>query len=574
MDALNHALLVGAVLMFAGILLGGVSARFGLPALLVFLVVGMLGGEDGPGGIVFDDYGTSVLVGNLALAVILLDGGLRTRYATFRVALGPSLSLATVGVLITAGLLGASAAWLLGVDWRLGLLLGAVVGSTDAAAVFSLLRAGGVRLNDRVAAALELESGLNDPMAVFLTLTLVAVLSGQMTEPATALPLALFMQFGLGLAAGVGFGRAIGWVQDHARVGEGLQALLLASAGVLVFALTNALGGSGFLAVYLVGLTVGNRERPVGEGALRAMDGLAWLAQSGMFLLLGLLVAPREGLAVAGPALLLAGILMLVARPLAVWLTLLPFRFAAREVAFIAWVGLRGAVPIVLALFPLLAGLEGAELVFNITFYVVLLSLLLQGTSLAWVARRLKVCVPPRPEPFSSVPLDTGAGEAFALVQYRVLPESRAAGHVPATLRLPERCEAVAVFRGGLRFTDLAALRLEVGDIVSLLAPAAFSERLAEWFRSDTGPFAAREVYGDFTLDAGARVADVVSFYNAGEVPAPLAAATLAEALERLLHHRAVEGDEVVIGNLHLTVREMVNGEIRKVGLKLLRPAE
>ncbi len=409
LDFLALPLLTASALLLLSLVAGLFSARLGFSFLLVFLVAGMLLGENGPGGVVFEDFRLAFWVGNVALAVILLDGGLRTRYATFRTGLRPSLLLATAGVAVSAALTGLGAWLLLDLDWRLALLLGAIVGSTDAAAVFSLLQTSGVRLNERVASTLEIESGLNDPMAVFLTLALIGLAMTPDTGAARlgwAPLLALVQQFGWGLMLGGGLGWALAdglrLLARLTRPGSGVRALLLLSAGMAVFALTTWVGGSGFLAVYIFGLVVGNRARGSVAPALQAMDGYAWMAQAGMFLLLGLLVTPTEALRTLLPALGVAAVLMLVARPLAVWLCLLPFRFPPREVAFIAWVGLRGAVPIVLAVFPVMAGVDGAKTFFNVAFVVVLASLLLQGTTLPWAARRTGVALPDRDDPVAA----------------------------------------------------------------------------------------------------------------------------------------------------------------------------
>ena len=353
MESLNVFLLIGTGLMFVGLLLGTLSARIGVPSLLVFLVVGMVAGEDGIGGIQFDDFSLAYVVSNIALAIILLDGGLRTRLTTFRLALKPALSLATVGVMLSASLVGAFATWLMDVDWRLGLLLGGIIGSTDAAAVFNVVKGAGVTINERVASTLEIESGLNDPMAIFITLMLVGVMMNPEVSFGWEMLITLIQQFGLGMLLGLGLGALLSEILLRARSNEGLHALLLCSGGAMVFATTNLAGGSGFLAVYLAGLVAGNRRGGTGDNVLRSMDSLAWLAQSGMFLMLGLLVTPSEligdGLI---NALLVALFLMVVARPLSVWVSLLPFRFKWREKLFISWTGLRGAVPIVLAVFP------------------------------------------------------------------------------------------------------------------------------------------------------------------------------------------------------------------------------
>lgn len=403
LDFLTLPLLAAAGLVFISVLAGVFSARAGFSFLLVFLLVGVLAGEDGPGGLVFDDFRLSFWVGNVALAVILLDGGLRTDFDTFRTGLKPSLWLATVGVVVCAGLTGAAAHWLLDLSWPLALLVGAIVGSTDAAAVFSLLKSSGVRLNERVAATLEIESGMNDPMAVYLTLTCIGVaLAVAAGGPSTVGPMevlrSLLLQFGwgaaLGLAAGIGMAELLKRLGRGEDGGGGIRALLLVSAGLTVFAGVTWLGGSGFLAVYAMGVIIGNRARRLVRSSLSAMDGYAWLSQAGMFLLLGLLVTPTRLLETLWPALSVSMVLMLIARPLSVWLCLAPMRFARNEIAFISWVGLRGAVPIVLAVFPVMAGIPGAQTYFNVAFVVVLASLLLQGSTIAWSARRLGVTLP------------------------------------------------------------------------------------------------------------------------------------------------------------------------------------
>ncbi len=404
MDFVNLPLLGAAALVFTSVLAGLFSARIGFSFLLVFLFAGVLAGEDGPGGYRFDDFRLSFWVGNLALAIILLDGGMRTAVSTFRTGLRPASVLATLGVLVCAAITAVGGVLFAGLDWGQAFLLGAIVGSTDAAAVFALLTRSGVTLNERVAATLEIESGVNDPMAVYLTLAFIALLAAAGAADAGGWQQGLWIivqgfaqQFGWGLVLGVvsGFGMAVLLRRVAARdVGGGVLALLIGAAGLTVFAAAGLLGGSGFLAVYLFGLIVANRAADAVKPTLAAMDGYAWLAQAGMFLLLGLLVTPSSMGPSLLPGLAVAAVLVFVARPAAVWLCLWPFRFTPAETWFISWVGLRGAVPIVLALFPLLAGTPQAGLLFNIAFVVVLASLLVQGTTIGWAARRLGVALP------------------------------------------------------------------------------------------------------------------------------------------------------------------------------------
>jgi cell volume regulation protein A len=400
MHSFNLLLLAGGLLVFISLLAGFLSTRLGLSFLLVFLVAGMLVGVDGPGGVRFDDSQLAAWVGSSALAVILLEGGIGTSMKTFRTGLKPASLLASFGVLITAAVVGAAAMSVMHVDWRYGLLLGAIVGSTDAAAVFSLLRQSGLKLNERLSATLELESGMNDPMAVFLVLTMVEVIKAEAGAMDVLLLLARQVGFGALFGAAGGFGAA--WllkkVTARAEVPSlhgGMLSLIVLSAGIAVFAGCSLVDGSGFLAVYLFGLIVRERAEEAAHAASSALDGFAWAAQASLFLLLGLLVAPHQMLEWAGPSIAIALVLMFVARPLAVWLCLKPLKFSHRECAFIGWVGLRGAVPIVLALFPLLAQIPDSWKFFNVAFVVVMLSLLMQGTTLQFAARRLGVVEAP-----------------------------------------------------------------------------------------------------------------------------------------------------------------------------------
>ena len=334
MDGINSLFLLTGLLLFLSVISTTLSARLGLPLLLMFLGVGMLAGEEGIGGIQFDSFVTATLIGQLALAVILLDGGLRTSMESFRIALKPAAVLASWGVIATVALLGAFATFYMGLDWRFGILMAAIVGSTDAGAVFSLLRNSGVRLNQRVQATLEIESGANDPMAIFLVTALIALTMQPEKAGVGAFLLMLVQQMGFGMAMGYVGGRVLARMVRRLHLAEGLYALLIVSGGLLVFAFTNLIGGSGFLAVYLAGILVGNRRSHATEHVLRVMDGLAWLAQASMFVVLGLLVTPTRLLEHGLDALVIAAFLMLVARPLAVWSSIWKFGYSRRELAY------------------------------------------------------------------------------------------------------------------------------------------------------------------------------------------------------------------------------------------------
>ncbi|MCF8206853.1 MAG: potassium/proton antiporter [Methylotenera sp.] len=406
--AAGPELLTAAVAALVLVAIAGAlyTHRFGLSHLLVFMAVGMLTGVDGPLGMPFDNHRLAVNVGNLALALILFDGGLRTRWVDVRRGMWPAGLLATVGVAVTALIVAGLARAVLGVSWVEGLLLGAAVSSTDAAAVFAQFSASQLRLAPRLAATIEVESAMNDPMAMVLTLGLIAWLTplGQAGDLRVAgagdlLPL-LAEQLGLGLLMGLGGGMLAAWwvrrlpiADDH----DGLAALLMAALGLLLFAVTNRSGGSGFLAVYLAGLLVRHRGERVAVMSLPGLNGYTWLAQAVLFLLLGLLVTPHEVWRLIGPALAMAAGLMFIARPAAVVLCLAPLGFSWRAQCFVAWSGLRGAVPIVLATYPVLAGLPDGWRFFDVAFVVVLLSLLVQGPTLAPLARRLGLDVELQP---------------------------------------------------------------------------------------------------------------------------------------------------------------------------------
>ncbi|MDT0634021.1 potassium/proton antiporter [Spectribacter hydrogenoxidans] len=570
MDAINTLLLFAGLLLFLSVVATPLS-RFGFPLLLIFLGVGMLAGEDGPGQIDFDDFSVAFLVGNLALAVILLDGGLRTRYQTFRVALKPALSLASLGVVLCAGLTGGFIAWLLDVDWRYGLLLGSIVGSTDAAAVFSQLRQGGMALNQRVSATLEIESGTNDPMAIFLVLFLLQALTSDAELTWLHLLQGLLLQFGIGALAGVGLGFALSWLVERIPLVEGLYALLIVSGGLITFSAINQVGGSGFLGVYLLGLVVGNRPNHATEHVFRVMDGLAWLAQAGMFLILGLLVTPSELMMNALPASLIALFLIFVARPIAVFVSLAPFHFPWREQLFIAWVGLRGAVPVVLAIFPLMAALTGARFLFDITFAVVIVSLLLQGTTIALAARLLGLQVPEPGRPLDQTELHGGGRLRFMLSLFRVEPGSRFENRPIEALPQARRVRWLAVLRGKRFLFPGRHFRLRADDRVYLAHPARHTDWLAGQFRAETGlsDISPRRFYGNFILHGESPMRALATMYGI-ELEGTERDLTLDEFIRQHLNRKAVAGDSIKLAHIGLRVRSVDGrGRITTAGLRI-----
>lgn len=407
--SLELALFGVAVLLAASVMASTVASKLGIPVLLVFLGLGMLAGSDGIGGIWFEDAALAQKVGVVALAFILFSGGMDLDASTARPYLGLSLSLATVGVLVTAGIVGVSCVWLLGFSWLEAMLLGSIVASTDAAAVFSTLARGAVPMREGVRRTLEIESGSNDPMAVFLTTALIGVL----TTPSSSLldmAVGFLVQMPVGAIGGWVLGRLGVWAMRQIALEHGGLYHVLSIVVVLAsYSGVALIGGNGFLAVYVAGVAFGNGAFPQRKGLRRFHDGLAWISQIVMFLVLGLLVFPSQLPAVALPAMAVALVLMFVARPLAVLVSVAPLGVPLREQGLLAWCGLRGAVPIVLATFPLLAGLPQAQKMFDIVFFVVLFSALFQGPTIPWVTQRLGLAeidpTEPQPEASAATPI-------------------------------------------------------------------------------------------------------------------------------------------------------------------------
>lgn len=445
---------LAGVLMGASVLLSRVSRRLGVPVTLLFLAVGVLAGWEGLGGIRFDDYPLAFRIGTVALTLILFDGGLNTSKASFRTGFKAGALLATVGVALTAGVV-ALGSWLLGLRWQGALLLGAVVSSTDAASVFAMLRGSNLHLQKRVGSTLELESGFNDPMAVILTFSVTAMLvSGRPLGLGIALD--VLIQLVVGAALGLGIGFASRWMLHRVSLpAVGLYPVLTLAVACLAFGLPSLVDGSGFLSVYVAGIIIGNGELPYRSGLLRVHDAVAWFSQVVMFLILGLLVSPPELVGVAGAAIGIALCLIFVARPAVTALLLWPFGYSWREIVYVGWVGLRGAVPIVLATVPVLYGAPGSEQMFNVIFFVVLVNAILQGSTVAWLTRTLGLESPEPPAPPTVLEIQSRQKLSGALVSYYIEAASAVSGSEIHDLPFPEGAAVMLVVRGD----DLIAAR-------------------------------------------------------------------------------------------------------------------
>lgn len=573
MFAIDKVILLSAILILLGIFSSKLSARLGLPMLVLFLLIGMLAGENGIGGIEFNNPEAAHALGTLALALILYDGGLQTSTDSIKMVWKPASVLASVGVFITAAITGLCASYILNLPLLEGMLIGAIVGSTDAAAVFSLLRNAGVHLAPRLKSTLEVESASNDPMAIFLTVGLLEVLVNDM-RPGLGLLQLFVMQMGVGTLTGL----AVGWLAIKVinrihLMAAGLYPVMVAACGLLAFGISANLGGSGFLSIFIAGVIVGNSRFVFQRSTFMFHDGMAWLSQITMFVVLGLLVSPVSLTEVWLEGLLIAAVLVLVARPLASAFFLKMFGFNNRETLLVSWVGLRGSVPIILAIFPLMFGLESAPLIFNVVFFVVLISATVQGSTLPWVARKLNLTVPPADSAPATLEI-TSLGDVDAeIVEYTLAQDSRCAGRFLSQMALPDKVVVAMITRNSEVIPPRGSTLLYGGDHLFVV------------LRPDIRPFvdyafsAAQRANSadlprtiELQLKGTTRVKDVADSYGIFLSDQPYL--SLAQLLEQQGEEFRSVGAVLELEKVRMRVCEVINDKIITIGLSPLVKAE
>jgi cell volume regulation protein A len=489
MESLTAYLIAISTLLILSVVVSKGAGRFGIPALSIFLLLGIVVAREGPGGFPFGNYLLAQTLGIIALIQILHSGGLGTRLEDVRTVRGSALVLSTVGVVIATALVGAFAVRFLRFDWPHGLLLGAAIASTDVAAVFTILRSRNVSLGGRIRPLLELESALNDPMTVFLSVGLLGlIVHPDAASPARLVPM-FFQQMLLGTLMGVAAGHATRWAVNRIALEfEGLYPVLSVALVVLTYGVTQALGGSGFLAVYVSGIMLGNANYVHKRSLAVFHDGLAWLMQIVMFLTMGLLVLPSELSRLAPAGIALSAFLVLVARPVSVLCCLTPFRYALREQLMVSWAGLRGAVPIVVATYPLIAGVSGAQTIFNLVFFVVFISVLLQGTTIPAVSAWLHVAAPWAKRFEYPIEYNPTTNLRSTLVEVPVPTDAAAIGRSLVDLALPEGALIVLIRRGDDVVVPRGTTRIEPGDALLMLAEPDALKRARAIVNGSSGP--------------------------------------------------------------------------------------
>lgn len=562
LETINPYILIISILVLVSITASIVSLRFGAPLLLLFLIIGFLAGEDGIGNISFDDASLAYLIGTIALVVILFDSGFLTKKTSVKNAFFPASILATLGVVSTAFLVGVVVKFLLGFSWPLSFLLGAIVSSTDAAAVFFLLRAGGIRIKDKVKSVLEIESGSNDPMAVLLTLFFVEMVVSSEEQSFLIHLLNVFtVQMGIGFILGFLGAHVIVKTVNLLKVDIELYPLIVLSLVFILFTTVSMLGGSGFLAVYVAGIIVGNTKMRVGGMLHRFQGVVSCFCQILMFLTLGLLATPSLFATIVIPAVIIALFLIFIARPIAVWLLIFPFKFKIQEINFIAWVGLRGAVSILLAIVPMIYGIEQGIEIFNITFIIVLTSLLVQGWSIIPMAKKLRLTVPKKLGAVERVELDLPSKIDLELVTYRINNET----HVTSGGKLPRWAKPSIVIREGKVLSAYTAGELKEKDRVYIFASNAQLPILDKFFAQSAEEEKDDSSY--FKINHEKNMVVLAKNYGI-KVKKEYEETNIAEYIEKEIGENIEIGDSISLGNIELIVKKLSEeNKIQEVGL-------
>lgn len=474
----NALVFLGAFILITGVLAAKFSSRLGVPSLVLFILVGMIIGSDGLGLVLFNNPQMAQTIGIFALIIILFEGGLQTKWSTVRSVALPSISLATLGVFLTSAIVGGAAYFIFEVSMLEALLFGAIVGSTDAAAVFATLKERNIKA--RMGAILEAESGTNDPMAVFLTLSFVELILFPETNVWTLIP-AFFWQMGLGLLIGLLLGKLASESINRIHLdSSGLYPLFSVAFALLTFSIASFAGASGFLAVYTAALVIGNSELTYRYSIYQFNEGFAWMSQIVMFIILGLLVFPTQLFTfdVALKGLLLSFILILFARPAAVFLSTIGMKYTMKEKVFLSWAGLRGAVPIVLATFPIVVGLENAQLFFNVVFFIVLTSTLIQGSTISFFAKKLNLTGPIKHTPYHSMELISMGKANAEMVQFKTNQDSAIVGKKLHEIAFPQKASISAIVRDENLITPYGETEIREGDFLYILVASRFKDEL------------------------------------------------------------------------------------------------
>ena len=567
---MNYAFFIVGILLTFAILASRLSSFFGTPLLLLFLAIGMLTGED---GIIlhihYTDYNSAFFIANMMLAIILLDGGLRTSFQTMKNVASESTLLATIGVVLTSGITGAITYLILDVSMIQALLLGCIVGSTDAAAVFSLLgKDKNVTLKSNVSSTLQIESATNDPMAILLTTTMIAFASMKATSLTDAL-IFFVKQFGFGILLGVLFGFVTRFIVGLISLGVGLYSIFVIGLGLIGFAITAYVGGSGFLAIFIIGMCVGNQKtRPVSY-ILPVSEGFTWLAQITLFLLLGLLVSPHEMVNYTYQGVVVAIVITLIARPVAVFLCMKPFfrAYSNKDLLFMSWVGLRGSVPIVLAIYPVFEQLENPQLYFNVAFVVVIVSLLFQGSLILPVSKLLKVYAPSVVTPLTKSDVGIMLSNDYELLNYRIKEDSF--DNAPLrTIPFPKGTTIAAVFRDGKMIKCHGDTTIKKEDIISMIGTDADETLLSSLFSHTLKPKKHPPYHGDKIYSASTPMVDLAQQFDF-ELTTYEKTLTLGDLMSYHIGGYPQPGDTVNLIKVSLVVVDLEGDKIRRAGLYL-----